>query len=166
MLRNSFRTFFRTWKTISTVPRSSDHAKNTEFHRQRGRDEVHRQIARNNFLAALSEIEHSGINGLPVEGNPLRELRAQIWPAWHDAMHRKADNAKTRQYVGFRSKIEERHRAIAVITDQIDQWARRYHLVERHEQGNLRPAGWVLKFAYECCDAWSKEALGILPCKP
>ncbi len=134
------------------------------FSANKAATDVHRQIARNNFQDALSEIEHSGINGLPVEGNPLRELREQIWPAWHDAMHPKADNTKTRQYVG--SKIEERHRAVAAVADQIDRWARTCHLVERDERGKLRPAGWVVKFADECCDSWSKEALGISTSQP
>jgi hypothetical protein len=43
--------------------------------------DVDRQTARINFLLALLEIEQLGINWLPVDENPLRELRQQIWPA-------------------------------------------------------------------------------------
>jgi hypothetical protein len=123
--------------------------------------DIDRQIARNDFLIALLEIERFGIDGLPVDGNPLRELRQRIWPAWHDAMHPKTGNTKRRRYRDFCSKIEERNQAIAAMADQIEHWARACHLVERDELGKLRPAGWVVKFAWECCDLWSKKALGI-----
>jgi len=129
--------------------------------------EAQRERAHLLFLKALLEIEKHGFADQPVEGNPIRLLREQVWPMWHEVMHRPVHPARVKQDPGpprttrrnFIDFLADRERETRDLTELLDRWATACRFIELDDAGQLRPAQWMIEYARQICSSWSRTEL-------
>jgi hypothetical protein len=98
--------------------------------------------------------------------NPWNRLRWEAFPKWQEAMDPTPpphSDQLRRVYRGYLAAKEDAARREAACKAILEAWAIECWLVEQTGGPALKPAGWIVEEAQDCCQLWNRPAGGDTP---